>query len=229
MEIIKKDNNTWIIEDSGVRCFLLEGNDKVALIDTGMNIENIKEVVSSLSNKPLMLLITHADRDHIGASSSFDEVYIGIHEMAFYGKNKFNQKVIPLYDKDVIDLGDRRLEVINLPGHTPGSVAFYDVDNGVLISGDPIQRNGRVFMFGEQRNLVAYISSLERLNKRKEDFKEIWPSHADLPIGNDSIEACIEDVKDLLDGKLTYELKENFGVTFRAYAGKYNTYLADNN
>ena len=48
MEIIKKDNNTWIIEDSGVRCFLLEGNDKAALIDTGMNIDNIKEVVSSL-------------------------------------------------------------------------------------------------------------------------------------------------------------------------------------
>ena len=46
MEVIDKGNGTWIIEDSGVRCFLLEGKDKAALIDTCMNIGNIKEVLA---------------------------------------------------------------------------------------------------------------------------------------------------------------------------------------
>jgi glyoxylase-like metal-dependent hydrolase (beta-lactamase superfamily II) len=39
---------------------------------------------------------------------------------------------------DVIDLGDRALEVIHLPGHSPGSVAFWDARNGVLFSGDVV-------------------------------------------------------------------------------------------
>ena len=172
MEVIKKNEKTWIIEDSGVRCFLLEGKDKAALIDTGMNIENIKEVVSSLTDKEVILLNTHADRDHIGGNSSFDTVHIGVHEMAFYSQSGLKNNVVALFDGDIIDLGERKIEVINIPGHTPGSVGFYDINNKVLISGDPIQRNGRVFMFGPQRNLCAYVYGLDRLNKRKDDFNE---------------------------------------------------------
>ena len=98
MEFIKKNDNTWIIEDSGVRCFVLEGKDKTALIDTGMNIENIKEVLSSLTDKEVILLNTHADRDHIGGNSCFDVVHIGVHEMAFYSQSGLNNKLEALFD-----------------------------------------------------------------------------------------------------------------------------------
>lgn len=228
MEIIRKSENTWIIEDDGVRCFLLKGDEKVALIDTGMHIEDFKKIINEFSNLELIVLNTHADRDHIGGNSQFDTVYMGTHEMSHFKQSKIPNKVIGLYENDVIDLGNRKLEVIDIPGHTPGSIGFYDIDNKVLISGDPIQRNGNVFMFGPQRNLEAYLSSLDRLNKRKDDFEQIWPSHSDLPLGNDSIEKCRDDVKDLIDGKLDYDLVEKFGTTIRAYKGKENIYLADN-
>ena len=228
MEIIKKSENTWIIEDDGVRCFLLKGNEKVALIDTGMHIEDFKKIINEFSNLEPIVLNTHADRDHIGGNSQFDTVYMGTHEMAHFKQSKIPNKIICLYENDVIDLGNRKLEVINIPGHTPGSIGFYDIDNKTLISGDPIQRNGNVFMFGPQRNLEAYVSSLDRLNKRKDDFEQIWPSHSDLPLGNDSIEKCRDDVKDLIDGKLDYDLVDKFGTTIRAYKGKENIYLVDN-
>jgi glyoxylase-like metal-dependent hydrolase (beta-lactamase superfamily II) len=39
-------------------------------------------------------------------------------------------------DGDVIDLGDRRLEVVHVPGHTLGSIALWEADSGLLFSGD---------------------------------------------------------------------------------------------
>ena len=43
--------------------------------------------------------------------------------------------MIPLKEGDIIDLGDRPLEIIDNPGHTPGSIAILDVKNRVLIGG----------------------------------------------------------------------------------------------
>ena len=42
---------------------------------------------------------------------------------------------------DIIDLGDRPLKIIDIPGHTPGSIAILDVKNRVLISGDSVDGN----------------------------------------------------------------------------------------
>jgi glyoxylase-like metal-dependent hydrolase (beta-lactamase superfamily II) len=39
-------------------------------------------------------------------------------------------------DGDVIDLGNRRLEVLHVPGHTPGSIALWEAATGLLFSGD---------------------------------------------------------------------------------------------
>ena len=43
-EIIKIDNSTWRVEDNGVRFFLLSGDDYSLLIDTGMNVKNVKTI-----------------------------------------------------------------------------------------------------------------------------------------------------------------------------------------
>ena len=54
-EIIKIDNSTWRVEDSGVRFFLLSGDDYSLLIDTGMNVKNVKAIAQSLTDKPIKL------------------------------------------------------------------------------------------------------------------------------------------------------------------------------
>ena len=65
-EIIKINENSWRIEDSGVRFFLLTGEERALLVDSGRNIDNAREIAESLTTLPVMLVNTHADGDQIG-------------------------------------------------------------------------------------------------------------------------------------------------------------------
>jgi glyoxylase-like metal-dependent hydrolase (beta-lactamase superfamily II) len=67
-EVIKINENTWRIEDDGVRFYLLSGSEKAALIDTGMNSPDAKQIAEGLTKLPLILINTHADPDHTPGS-----------------------------------------------------------------------------------------------------------------------------------------------------------------
>ena len=69
-EIIQMDAQTWRIENSGVRMFLLEGTERALLIDSGMIITNAKEIAEGLTQLPIQLINTHADRDHIAGNGA---------------------------------------------------------------------------------------------------------------------------------------------------------------
>lgn len=49
-----------------------------------------------------------------------------------------------LDDGDTIDLGDRRLEVLHVPGHTPGSIALWEGETGILYTGDMLYVDARL-------------------------------------------------------------------------------------
>ena len=75
-KIIRMNENTWRIEDGGVRFFLLTGTEKALLVDSGMNVHNARDIATGLTDLPLSLLNTHADRDHIGSNEQFDMFYM---------------------------------------------------------------------------------------------------------------------------------------------------------
>ena len=210
-EIIRINENTWRIEDDGVRLFLLAGTQKALLIDSGMNLNNARDIAAGLTDLPLSLLNTHADRDHIGSNEQFDAFYMHPAEEPVYRRSGKPGTVIPIRQGDSLDLGDRELRIIHLPGHTPGSIAVLDVQNRVLISGDPIQEHGRVFMFGDHRNMVDYIASLERLEGFADQFDEIWPSHADIPVSPAVIRKLRDGARAVLDGTIQGTPTELFG------------------
>ena len=89
------------------------------------------------------------------------------------------------------------------------------------------QRNGRIFMFGPHRNMNMYIESLEQLEKRKPEFDEIWPSHADIPIDTDTIKKLHDGAQDILAGKVTGNPEEMFGNKIVAYDLGFCTILCD--
>ena len=215
--IIQMNDNTWRIEDGGVRFFLLAGTEKALLIDSGMMIQNAKEIAESLTDLPIELLNTHADRDHIGSNEEFTSFYMHPAEEPLYRRSGKPGTIIPVQEGDTIDLGQRDLQIIDLPGHTPGSIGVLDVAARVLISGDPIQRHGKIFMFGPHRNMDAYIESLERLEKRTSEFDEIWPSHADIPVATDTIGMLREEALNIQTGKAAGKPEEMFGNSIVAY------------
>ena len=216
-DIIQMRENTWRIEDGGVRFFLLAGTERALLIDSGMNIDNVRDIAAGLTGLPLSLLNTHADRDHIGSNEQFEAFYMHPAEEPVYRRSGKPGAILPVVDGDVLDLGGRALRIIHLPGHTPGSIAVLDVQNRALISGDPIQANGHIFMFGSHRDLEAYVRSLERLETLRDQFDEIWPSHGDIPIGPEAISRLREGARDVLAGKIQGVPTEMHGNAIRVY------------
>ena len=75
-QIIKINENTYRIEDGGVRFFVFLGKEKAAVIDTGMNTPNAKELVQSITSLPMVLINTHAEPDHISGNGGFDTIYM---------------------------------------------------------------------------------------------------------------------------------------------------------
>ena len=226
-EVIQMNDNTWRIEEGGVRFFLLTGTEKALLIDSGMMVSNAKDIASGLTSLPIALLNTHADRDHIGSNEQFESFYMHPAEEPIYRRSGKPGTIIPVAEEDVIDLGGRELKIIELSGHTPGSIAVLDVKNRVLISGDPIQENGRIFMFGDHRNMNDYIRSLEQLEKRKGDFDEIWPSHANIPVSPDLIQKLHDGAQDILAGKAQGTRTEMHGKSVVAYDLGFDVLLCD--
>lgn len=70
------DSHTYRIDEEGVRFFLLEGNEKAVLIDSGMMVHNAKEIAQTLTSLPLLLLNTHGDIDHVGSNDEFESFYM---------------------------------------------------------------------------------------------------------------------------------------------------------
>lgn len=106
-------------------------------------------------------------------------------------------------------------------------MAVLDLNNRVLISGDPVQLHGRIFMFGENRNMNDYVRSLEKLVKMTDEFDELWPSHADIPIKPDVIEKLLDGTRRVMKKEIQGNEVELFGRKAMAYDLGFTTMLCD--
>ncbi|MGH8960402.1 MAG: MBL fold metallo-hydrolase [Jatrophihabitantaceae bacterium] len=96
---------------------------------------------------------------------------------------------------DVIDLGDRRLRVLHLPGHTPGSIALYEPDTRALFSGDVIYDVGGADQLLDDLgsgDVGAYLSTMGQLEPLPIDV--IYAGHGD-PFGADRMHELIEEYR----------------------------------
>lgn len=116
-----------------------------------------------------------------------------------------------MFEGDIIDLGERKLEVIHVPGHTPGSITLLDREKRCLIGGDPIQIDGESFMFGLHRDMEAYVFGLEHLKTRSGEFDWIYPSHMQLKVPCSVIPELIQGAKDVLSGIISGTVREVHG------------------
>jgi len=196
----------WIIQEGGVRIFVFEGSEKALVIDTGNGGGDLKSLVESLTQKPIMVAITHGDGDHTSANSQFGEAYMHISDYAFYrdacnGRGIVGAGLKPLYDKDIIDLGGVSFEVVFIPGHTPGSVAFLDRENRILIAGDSVN-DGPVYMAGIFRSFEGYVLSIQKLIDLKDAYDTIYFSHGTGQCTADLLPMLIEGANEVFKGNV---------------------------
>jgi glyoxylase-like metal-dependent hydrolase (beta-lactamase superfamily II) len=96
-------------------------------------------------------------------------------------------------DGDILDLGDRTIEVLHVPGHTPGSVALWDGERGLLFTGDTLYDGPMDF-----EDAAAASSSLLRL--RELPVRRVFGGH-DPSFDGDRMRELVDAELASLDGR----------------------------
>ena len=181
------DQDTFVISEyrhwEETHCYLLCGTKRAILIDTGLGVSNIREVIDGLTKLPVTVITTHVHWDHIGGHKYFQ----GVPQMI-------------LHDEDCIDLGNRKLVVIHTPGHSPGHCCFYEADRKYLYSGDLIY-SGCLDAFYPSTNPQEFWKSVRKIQSLK--ISRILPGHHHLSIPVtiiDKIETAFHNLSN--EGKL---------------------------
>lgn len=192
----------YILEDERVRQFLFVGEKEALLIDTGFEDSHVYDAVRSITDLPVKVLMTHGDRDHAGGLKDFGACRINKGD---WNLIQADIRLEPLNEGDVFQCGAYTLEVIEIPGHTYGSVAFADWEKKILLPGDSVQKKGPIYMFGQHRNLDLYIESQKKLLGIADKIETVLPCHHACPITPDYIEKNLRDAEALKNGLLTGE------------------------
>lgn len=219
------EKRSWYIDEDYTRMFLLEGNERALLIDTGLDLSDISRSASELTDKPLVLANTHGDHDHCGGNYHFAQTYMHPAEYCMVDRAKLGScRLLPLWEAQPIDLGGRLIEPFLIPGHTPGSLAYLDVTNRALYGGDSVQ-NGTIFLFGAGRDLEAYLISMQKLWNMRGRFDRVYASHGPAELKPDFIQVLIQHAQDILADKAAYELTITHDTEVRAYHRGMITFL----
>jgi hydroxyacylglutathione hydrolase len=210
---------TWaIVENKTVNIYLVEGNDSALIIDTGYGTGDLKSYIKTLTKLPVRVVNTHGHRDHSGNDHQFPCIYA---HPADFGMIAMPPELIPVKEGFVFDLGDRRLEVIEVPGHTHGSICLLDLDNRILFAGD--NTNSLVWLFLKDcYPLEVYLKSLQKVEKRMDEYDIILPGH-NTPLDKTFVSEQIGCVKSILDGTCTPVPYNYSSFTAGAMLCKYKT------
>ena len=112
--IRKLNEESYAVEDSGVRFFVLKGTEKAILVDSGMHFADVRKTAQELAGMPVELINTHADMDHVGGNGQFERFMMHPAEICnFEARGRKEGEILPVYEGDQIDLGGRVIEIIH--------------------------------------------------------------------------------------------------------------------
>ena len=188
--------NVFFLQSANESCnaFLLVGKALV-LVDSGLGLnsgfleKSLKQVGFAASDVGLVLH-THGHADHFSADflfkkaqlrmSEFDAVRVSLKDAMFTCSNSFSESFFPKINSyfsrnEIIQAFPFKLQVLQTPGHTGGSVCFFEKSRKLLFSGDTLFAGG-VGRFdlisGSKQKLLDSLNLLLTL-----DFETLLPGH----------------------------------------------------
>jgi glyoxylase-like metal-dependent hydrolase (beta-lactamase superfamily II) len=186
--------------------YLIVGERRALLFDTGMGMSDIKKVTAELTKLAIFVMNSHTHDDHVGDNWEFDTIYAM--DTDFTRKNAQGSRedaqaeVTPdqicgtlpkafdprtyttkpwkitnyTHDGDRFDLGGRTLEVVATPGHTPDAISLIDRSNGLLFTGDTYYP-APIWLFRPETDLNAYAKSIRHLAALAPQIKLVLGAH----------------------------------------------------
>ena len=178
LSVSEMDNNVYLL-----RC---RQTDEQVLLDAADEAPRILQVVGADGLRTIVT--THQHWDH---HRSLREVVTATGAQTVAGAEDADELPVPVdrrvSDGDMVDVGDCRLEVIHLTGHTPGSIALlYDDPDGTphLFTGDSLFPGGPGRTIGAD-DFTSLMDDLEaKVFERLPDETWFYPGHgADSTLG----------------------------------------------
>lgn len=188
--------NFWVISNQWKSFqYLLIGENKALLIDTGYGEGDIRSIVEEITRLPIMVINTHGHFDHTGGNGCWPVAWMGeasqvdcksgfspIHRTWASKKKYSDYETCVLSDGATIDLGNETLEVLSIPAHHDGSIALLAQENRILFTGDEFE-SGQVLILKKRSDpaflptIERHLANAERLLSRREEYDYLVPAH----------------------------------------------------
>jgi glyoxylase-like metal-dependent hydrolase (beta-lactamase superfamily II) len=110
----------------------------------------------------------------VSAIGEFDHLHIHPADRSFIPQ--YRGTIVDIEPGYKFDLGDRQIEVIDLIGHTAGSIGFLDATNHRLFTGDALGMNP-CYMHFTALPLESLLWVVKRVESLQPTWTEIWSGH----------------------------------------------------
>jgi glyoxylase-like metal-dependent hydrolase (beta-lactamase superfamily II) len=117
---------------------------------------------------------------------------------------------------DVLDLGNRTLEVIHTPGHTPDSICLLDREDRLFFTGDMFYTGG-IYTYLNGGDLPTFINSYMKMLDYYDEFDLLMPSHNEPLVEKSLLKDVLKAVEDIAEGRGTYKEGTDRGIPIRKY------------
>jgi len=241
----------------GVISYLIEGEERAILFDTGMGIANIQEEVMAITERPITVVNSHSHWDHVGDNYRFPLIAIHYAEAHLLkegvtagelrremrsemflrplpvGFDPSQYKVSPsrasllLDEGSLLDLGKRTIIVLHTPGHSPGSISLHDEKEGLLFSGDTAYA-GPLYAQLPESDFELYQKSIERLASLVPRLSLLLPGHNVTPLDPAILVEMHEGFDQIASGEATYIFMSSPWGRIRHYRfERFSVYLSE--
>ena len=196
-------DHLWLFEAKKVlpsSIYILEGQEKTLVIDSGYTVANLPSRVSKVSQKPQILALTHGHHDHSGSIHQYDTIYMNKDDIKIIKKYNYQGKIVEIDEGFIFDLGKIHVQVIKFSGHTEGSIGFLDIEDRWIFTGDAIGSTC-IWMQMTPDPLESLMGAIKRIESIKDKFDEIFIGHYKAINGPSNI-SYVEKMKKLLENIL---------------------------
>lgn len=222
------DHIIRIRDIAGTFLYLVTGNEKAVLLDTGDGFGDLRTYVEQLTDLPITVILTHGHLDHACGTIHFADcdIWMNHADLPVYDKNmeldcrvpfaksnpatrdipveeydpKYTGELLPLQDQQRFDLGGLHITMVHVKGHTPGMMCALIEEERIMLFGDAC--GVFVLLFDEYSSPVSeYRQSLLHLKEYEDRYDRIIRNHGTGESPKELLDNVIECCDLILAGK----------------------------